>query len=155
MRYVFRKRLEDDLAVAPSAKLRHDAEGVGARRDAALHLDPGCLLECGQRLGQHVVTPVSVAAIAIEGQVSGIDVLEVPSPRPIVVGPGDPEGLNTGTSSLLLRGRYGFDQPWRQAPTATRTKSVPKPRTSPSRIPASMISFLTARPQIRISSMTT
>ena len=73
----------------------------------------------------------------------------------IVVGPGDPEGLNIGTSSLLLRGRYGFHQPWRQAPTATRTKSVPKPRTSPSRIPASMISFLTARPQIRISSMTT
>ena len=143
-------------ATRSRTKWPDDAEGVGARRDAARHLDPGCLLECGQRLGQHVVTPVGVAAIAIEGQVSGIDVLEVPSPRPIVVGPGDPEGLNTGTSSLLLRGRYGFHQPWRQAPTATRTKSVPKPRTSSSsRIPASRISFLTARPQIRISSMTT
>jgi len=116
---------------------------------------PAACSSAGSAWASTSSTPVSVAAIAIEGQVSGIDVLEVPSPRPIVVGPGDPEGLNTGTSSLLLRGRYGFDQPWRQAPTATRTKSVPKPRTSPSRIPASMISFLTARPQIRISSMTT
>ena len=32
-----------------------------------------------------------------------LDILEVPSPRPIVVGPGDPEVLNIGTSSLLLR----------------------------------------------------
>ena len=32
-----------------------------------------------------------------------LDVLEVPSPRPIVVGPGNPEVLNIGTSSLLLR----------------------------------------------------
>ena len=32
-----------------------------------------------------------------------LDILEVPSPRPIVVGPGNPEVLSIGTSSLLLR----------------------------------------------------
>src|SRR5207249_8980066 len=41
------------------------------------------------------------------------------------------------------------------APTATSTKSVPKPRTSPRKIPASTTSLLAKRPQIAISSFTT